>query len=91
MLQAIIFYSEDACDLIKEDEMSLKDHGDDSFEEVRVQIKVDPVQKKKCLPGNKLEAPELRKSNSIYFHPYTGWIKTSAYRAEAQRYPQKYY
>jgi hypothetical protein len=51
-LQAILFYSGDTSDLIKEDE-AMNNNGDENMEEERkiVQIKNELIQKRKCLPG----------------------------------------
>ncbi len=60
MWQAILFYSGDTSVLIKEDETDMKYHGDDSEEKVNAPPNVDPVQKKKCLPGIEPEATKLK-------------------------------
>ena len=60
MLQAILFFSGDTSAIIKEDGTSMKEHGDDSKEKVKVPKNVDPVQNKECLPGIEQEATKLK-------------------------------
>jgi hypothetical protein len=71
MLQAILFYSGDTSDLIKEDE-AMNNNGDDNMEKEKKKdkIKIELLQKKKGLPTIEPEASiNERKGISASFTP----------------------
>jgi hypothetical protein len=73
-------------DLIKEDEMSLKDYGDDSIEKGRVQIAVDPVQNRSAFRVSNQRPQKLNIRNSSYFHHF----EDQCLRGQCPEVPQKY-